>query len=261
MTTRPMHTPRISVPFVHSPSEWTALLKMAPRGLELVSAGHAARQGLELLANAAHTRQFLSVLTDTQRDVRVQRIPVLLDDWRRAPTLARVASLSRSQKRWLGQVALELYFAQLLHADTTIVDLWPSHFGIDAAGDARWSPRPWYLRWDPDFRRGLCDVYQGFFLDQPARFRRGADQLGVETSADALLRHLGEGNQRSVRFNRDQLESTLHAMASARGPAAPSLHRNFAAFGFYLLGLYALLETLDLAFDVRTAFMRTCVDR
>ncbi|MGD8826956.1 MAG: hypothetical protein PVI24_18370 [Myxococcales bacterium] len=234
---------------------------MAPQGLELVSVRKAASQGLELLSNATHSRRFLSVLTTIQEQLRAMRIPVLLDDRRGAPSLARVDSLSRSQRRWLGQVALELYFAQLLHSQATILDLWPSRFGIDASGDARWNPRPFYVHWDRPFREGLCNVYKGFFFDKPERFERGVHQLGVETSAVALLQHLGDGNQRNVRFQRSKLESTLHEMATARGPGNGSLHRNFVALGLYMMGLYALLEPLDLAFDVRSAFMRSCAER
>jgi hypothetical protein len=259
MTTHPLHTSQTTIPPLPGTGDWTGLLKMAPAALELVSPRHLAHQGIELLYNAANGRRFLSVLTDLQTQLREARVPVIIDQSRGAPPLLPVDRLSRPQRRWLGQVALELYFTQILRGDVAIVDLWPSHFGVDASGEAIWSPRPFYVQWDPAFRDGLREVYAGFFLEKPERLRDGLGRLGLSASAGPLLEHLGEGNQRSVRFDRDRLDSTLQAMARLRGPEHPALHRNFAAFGLYLTSLHELLGSLNLAFDVRSAFMRSRV--
>ncbi|HSN82875.1 MAG TPA: hypothetical protein VLS88_09885 [Polyangiales bacterium] len=261
MATNHMHSPRVHLPFFHPNTEWNSLLNMAPAAVDLVSPGKLAHQGLELLSNAANARRFESVMTGMQALLRDASVPVLIDESRGAPVLVQHDALSRPQRRWLGQVALELYFTQLFRSDTAILDLWPSHFGADGAGDAVWSPRPLYLRWDPTFRAGLQNVYAGFFLEKQERLDQGLRQLGLGRSAEPLLAHLGEGNQRSVRFGRAKLDSTLQAMASVRPPAHETLHRNFIAFGLCLMSLHELLGSLDLAFDVRAAFMRSCAER
>jgi hypothetical protein len=46
-------------------------------------------------------------------------------------------------------------------------------------------------------------------------------------------------------------------MADQRRSEESKLHANFIALGLLLTGLHELLEELDLAFDVRSAFMRT----
>ena len=84
------------------------------------------------------------------------------------------------------------------------------------------------------------------------------EQLGdtIEESM-TLTEHLGNGNQRSVRFNSAKLRSTLRGMSVHSRSADDVLHRNFVAFGLYVASLHELLESLDLAFDVRSAFMRS----
>ena len=237
--------------------ELSSLLEMLPPSLELLSPGLMARQGLELLGNAANPGRFLSVLTSAQSHLREASIPILIQQQREGVELTPVHELSRSLRRWLGQLALELYFTQLFRSEVTMVDLWPSRLGIDETGDAIWTPRPFYLRWDAKFRRGLQDVYAGYFLDDRERLDQGVRALGIGSSANALFKHFGEGDQRSVRFGTKELRHTLSEIAGQRGERSKPLHPNFIGFGLYLVSLHALLETLDLRFDVRAAFKRS----
>jgi hypothetical protein len=237
--------------------EWGSLVNLLPSSTELVAPGALARQGVELLSNAVNTRRFLTALSNAQSHLRDASVPVLVKHPKEAPTLIPIAELSRSPRRWLGQVALELYFTQLFRSEVTLVDLWPSRFGIDEDGDAIWAPKPLYLRWDARFREGLKDVYAGFFLDDRVQFEHGVLELGLAGSADTLTRHFGAGNQRSVRFGTESLRQTLTAMAGQRRPNDAPLHPNFMAFGLYLAALHELLESLDMSFDVRAAFMRS----
>lgn len=251
--------PPLPLARLHPPlkSEWGSLLDVLPSSFDLVSPGHMARQGLELLSNAANQRRFVSVLTSMQSHLRDASVPVLVKEHRKPPALVAHDSLSRSQRRWLGQLALELYFTQIFRSEVAVVDLWPSRFGVDEHGDAVWSPRPFFLRWDPRFREGLRDIYAGFFLDDTTRFEHGVFELGLGSAAHVLTSHFGEGNQRSVRFGGTALQATLTALSNERKNLDEKLHPNFAAFGIYLLSLHELLGSLDMAFDVRAAFKRS----
>jgi hypothetical protein len=222
----------------------------------MVSARGTARQGLELMSNAANTRRFVTVLTDTQARLRDAGIPIIVQERREALALKPETDLTLSQRRWLGQLVLELYFAQLFHSSVAIIDLRPSRLGIDGSGDAIWHPRPCYLRWDADFLNALRDLYAGFFLRQEERFKQGLEHLHLGSTTDLVLRHLGGGDQRSVRFGPDLLRATLRDISVLRGPDARDLHRNFLAFGLYVASLHELLGSLGLKFNVRSAFMR-----
>lgn len=251
------HAPRFPQLYSRAKNEWSSLLELTPAGLDLLPSTQVARQTFELLSNAASSRRFMSVLISMQSHLRSASVPILITEQGQTPKLTPHEDLSRSQRRWLGQLALELYFTQLFRAEVAIVDLWPSRLGVDGSGDAVWKPRPFYLRWDPRFRDGLRDVYAGFFLDDRDRFDLGVFELGIGTGAPALLRHLGDGNQRSVRFGSDELGSMLGDMRKHRKDNDPPLHGNFMALGLSLVALHDLLGSLDMAFDVRAAFMRS----
>ena len=255
MSTHPAHAPRLPQLPTRARAEWGSLLELAPASFDLMSTRSLARQGLDLLSNAASSRRFLSVLTNLQSDLRDASIPVLVKEHRSSPDLVTHDDLSRSQRRWIGQLALELYFTQAFRSEVAIIDLWPSRFGVDTNGDALWAPRPFYLRWDPVFREGVRGAYAGFFFEDERRFEEGVRQLGLGEASDALVAHFGDGNQRSVRFGVEKLRSTLEAVARRQSSREP-LHPNFAAFGLYLVALHELLGSLDMAFDVRAAFMR-----
>jgi hypothetical protein len=257
MPTQPIHAPRLPQLPTRARIEWGSLLELAPSSFDLLSTRSLARQGLDLLSNAANARRFLSVLTAQQSHLRAGSIPVLVKEYRNGPELVPHAELSRSQRRWIGQLALELYFTQIFRSEVAVIDLWPSRFGVDSEGEALWAPRPFYLRWDPTFREGIRNIYAGFFLDDQPRFELGVRQLGLGSGARALLDHFGDGNQRSVRFGVEKLRDTLDAMSDARDGRSGQLHPNFAAFGLYLVALHELLGSLDMAYDVRAAFMRT----
>lgn len=237
-------------------SEWASLFDMLPSSVGLVSTASMARQGIELLSNAANSRRFSATLMSAQSHLRDASVPVLILQGEQ-PALVDVEELSRSQRKWLGQLALELYFTQLFRTKVAVVDLWPSRFGVDQTGDAVWSPRPFYLRWDARFVQGLQDVYAGFFLNDRVQFERGVVQLGLDGSADGLVQHFGEGNQRSVRFGAAKLRDAILTMSRQRRTDDQPLHPNFIAFGLYLVGLHELLASLDMSFDVRSAFMRS----
>ncbi len=255
MSSHHAHAPRL--PLALPKGDWGSLLELAPSSFELLSPLNVARQGLELLTNAAHTRRFASVLTTMQSQLRKASVPVLVKEHGHASEILAHGELSRSQRRWIGQLALELYFAQIFRSEVAVIDLWPTRLGVDETGDAVWAPRPFYLRWDPSFREGVRNIYAGFFLDRTEQFELGVRQLGLGEQANALVDHFGPGNQRSVRFGPEVLRTTLESMVGERRADDSGLHPNFAAFGLGLVALHELLGSLDMAFDVRAAFMRT----
>lgn len=237
--------------------EWSAILDLVPPGLDLVAPREVLQQSLELGGNALNARRYRSALGTTQAALRGARVPLLVQDHRSNSRLVPSADLKRTQRRWLGQLVLQLYFTQLFHGDTALIDLWSSRLGINNEGDAIWTPRPFYVRWDPEFIGAVRDVYAGFFVDDQAQFRSGLRKLGVEAAGGLVLRHLGEGTQRGVRFSTAQLHSTLREISDLNLSRDGTLRRNFVAFGLYLLSLHELLESLDCSLDVRSAFMRS----
>lgn len=229
---------------------------MIPGSFKVIPPRIMVRQGFELMVNANQARRFSSVVTEAQANLRAVGVPVMVREHRGARPVLAASNLTRSKRRWLGQLALELYFSQVFLSDSAILDLWPSRLGVDADRDAVWSPRPLYVQWDPEFLKALRDLYAGFFLGDGERFDDGVRDLGLGSSGPRIFRHLGDGNQRSVRFSSANLRSTLREFSGQRSAKDLQLHPNFVAFGIYVSSLHDLLESLDLCFDVRSAFMR-----
>lgn len=256
MSAHEMHAPQLTTARDSRVGDWSSTVGLIPPAFNLIPPRSIARQGLELISNAVNKRRFSSVLNDAQIDLRAAGIPIIATEHRGAAPISSHSNLTRSQRRWLGQLALELYFAQLFRRESAILDLRPSRLGVDSSRDPVWSPRPLYLQWDRQFLQALRDVYAGFFLGDGERFSGGVSHLGLGSSGTSLLGHLGDGNQRAVRFGATNLRATLGEISALRSSQDPPLHGNFVAFGFYVASLHELLESLDLRFDVRAAFMR-----
>lgn len=238
MAASELHVPRPMRSQAPQSGDWTSTLGILPSALNLFSPRALGRHGLRLASNASN----VPVIVKPNQEPRDNR-----------PT----RELTRPQRRWLGQVALEVYFRQIFRSEAALVDLWPSRFGVDVAGDAVWHPRPIFARWDPFFVQALRAVYVGFFLGDEEYFDAGLHRIGLGAAAKLLLGHLGEGNQRSVRFRTEELKSTIRSVSALRRPEDAALHDNFITLGLLLGALHRLLESLESSFNVRSAFMRS----
>lgn len=235
--------------------DWRSFLHVVPAGLDLVSPGHVMSQAFELVSNATDARRYNQLLSEAQAMLREAKIPIAIENSRYRDSVPADA-VGAANRQVLGQRILEIYFAQLFRSEWTLLDLWPSRISFGSDRAAVWSPRPMFVRWDNEFAVSVKHVYAGFFLGADGRFRAGLEGLGLGSAGEVLLRHLGEGDARHVRFRADQLQSTLREIVVLREASAPSLHRNFVALGLYLASLHKTLASFDVPLDVRAAFSR-----
>jgi hypothetical protein len=191
-----------------------------------------------------------SLLTVTLESPAARSTPLPVDEARAVLTLEARAT----------QV-VELYFHQLLHGDTTLLDLREQAFGTQAAaarGQLAWHPASWLAEWDPDFIAALRQVYSGFYRDDASGFRAGLRALNLERAEGVFRQHFGDG-QRSVRFEVKHFVSTFHQVFVICRDAKLSLHADFLPLGLYLASLYDHLEHLGAAVDVNAAFEKASV--
>jgi len=215
-------------------------------------------QGKEFVSNGSDARRFAKVRESIATSLSARSVDVELapqDD--RANSLSLVG-LSESLRRKIGQRILEIYFTQIFGGRDTILDLRTDSFSVTEGSSLRWGPKAFYVQWQPDFLTGLRDLYAGFYLDDKPRFELGLHQLGLQDSGDALVSHLGSGDQRSVRFETSAFHTSFHDTFLACRDRGVALHRNFLALGIYLVCLYDVLESLDREFDVRGAIESAC---
>jgi hypothetical protein len=169
------------------------------------------------------------------------------------PPPAHAAALSPDARA--AQV-VELYFHQILHGDTALLDLRQQAFS--GAAPLVWRPAAWVTEWDPGFIAALRQVYTGFYRDDPEGFRAGLRRLNLERAEDVFRRHFGDG-QRSVRFEVKHFVATFHQVFVICRDAKVSLHPDFLPLGLFLASLYDHLERLASGVDVAAAFEKASV--
>jgi hypothetical protein len=151
---------------------------------------------------------------------------------------------------------VELYFHQVLHGDTTLLDLRQQAF--TGAAPLVWRPAPWVAEWDAGFIAALRQIYTGFYRDDTSGFRAGLRALNLEPAEAVFRRHFGDG-QHAVRFEVKHFVATFHQVFVICRDAKTSLHADFLPLGLYLASLYDHLERLGAAVDVAAAFEKASV--
>jgi hypothetical protein len=243
-------------------TEWSQFADyVTPSFLDVVPLRHLVSQARSLLGNARDGPGFARLREEIGARLAERGIALAIADSAGDARPVADAGLDESARRQVGQRALEAYFAQIYTAEATILDLRAARFGIPLGVDPTlappiWFPRPFWIRWEPEFLAGVRDLYAGFYLDDDTRFAQGTEALDLQAAGAVLRRHFGAGDQRRVRFESRIFHSTFHDAFVCCRDAEVMLHPNFLALGVYLACLYDLLEALDLEFDVREAYER-----
>lgn len=241
-------------------SSWSHFMDYAsPALFEVMPMRALLAQGKEFVSNGSDGRRYAAVRERIASSLRTRGLDVELGPQKNSARGLVPAELSENARRQTGDRILEIYFTQIFAGDETILDLRGDSFSTSEGAGLQWRPKAFYVQWQSDFLQGLRDLYAGFYLDEEARFDAGLLQLGLQDSGDALVSHLGSGDQRSVRFETSAFHTSFHDTFLACRDRGVALHRNFLALGIYLVCLYDVLESLELEFDVRGAFERSCV--
>ena len=161
-----------------------------------------------------------------------------------------IAALSDVEKKQHGELILQLYFAQLFHCSSTILDLRAAAFGEEST----WAPKPLYYNWSKNFRDGSCAIYKGFYQNNQSEFESGLKRLNLAHASDIFKSHFGEGGQDSVTFTLAHFKKSFHGIFVSCKEHRAKLHPEFFALGVYLVCLYEHLEALGVPLDVRSAF-------
>lgn len=163
-----------------------------------------------------------------------------------------------------GEAILSLYFAQLKCEHGTFLDLRPSCFSVSPKDEIIWNPNGLWMCLEPEFRRGMLSVYEGYYLDQPELLRTGLKHVGFIKDGDSvefisevekmILSHIG-GDASNQRFKVAHFTQSFEKLFRFLIKEKITLPPDFLYLGIYLGGLYMHLEALGGAYDVRRAFL------
>jgi hypothetical protein len=151
----------------------------------------------------------------------------------------------------------ELFFHQLFHGDTTLLDLRAAAFTAGPSGDGHliWHPAPWMAAWSDGFIEPLRELYRGFYTRDDPMFQRGLRALSLQHSADLFRKQFG-GEQQQMTFKTADFIAIFHQVFLRCKQAGTALHPDFLPLGIYLAALYDHLEELAVPVNVARAFER-----
>lgn len=220
---------------------------------KVVPVGDLASLGAQLRRNAGDADGFAAARADLDARLEAGGLSV------RLARSSGGASRAGASRETTAGAALDLFFFQVLAGETWLLDFRAASFSAADANSASWAPKA--LWWSPsdEFRRGVRELYTGFYGGDDARFVRALAALGLSAAEAPLRAHFGLGDQRAVRFELATFQATFASVFRACRVAGTSIPPEFAVLGLMLLTLYEHLEALGGTFDVRASFERAHV--
>jgi hypothetical protein len=230
--------------------------------LKVIHTGKVLKRGLEVAqhhGSEAARRRAAQTLTASLRtaglDIQIDTSPVVGLD---------AGALGPETRAAIGARVLGLYFHQLYGQGPWFLDLRPRHFAWDDARRAlTFFPSGLWYEPEPDFRRRVQSLYEGFYRqDQPA-LATGIELYGWDSRPVAgfagrierLLReHFGPGDAPEMRFSIADFRSTFDRIFRETADSQGKLHPELAFLGVGLVGLYLTLESLQVPLNPRRAF-------
>ena len=168
-------------------------------------------------------------------------------------------TLSERERKAAGDALLRLYFAQWRSEKGFFLDLRPARLRW-RNGELVLKPSGLYTQLDDGFRRGMIDLYRGFYRPDDALLESAMKDLGFLHSdvgkeerrqLTTLLReHFGSASTRqsfSIETFRASFNTLFEFFVDHNYHLAPA----FVLVGFYLITLYLSLESLGQEHNVK----------
>ncbi len=232
-----------------SGTEWSQFADyLSPSFFDVVPARALRRVLGSLTATSLRPRRVRAAKAERDQTLREAGLPLTLDPARRHPPRAGLAT---------GDVILSLYFHQLEHGPTALLDLRSTSFS-SADGQLLWEPAGLVHAWAPGIREALSRLYRGYYGGDDAMFEAALRELALEPAREVFLAQFGTGDQRAVRFEMRKFHDSFHEAFVVCRDAGVELDGDFIALGIYLATLYEHLEALGGEWDVRAAWQRAC---
>ncbi len=163
----------------------------------------------------------------------------------------------------LGEEILKLYFAQLFSPHGVALDLRIHQF---ESSDSKliFHPSSLWATFDHEFRNGLIQMYQGFYLQDDSLLELGLMQTGLlkpywspETRNElkSLLKsHFGNSLEEGMIFSMNHFNTSFPKIARFLITNKVKISHNFLFLGIYLVSLYLALENIRSPLPVSKIF-------
>ncbi|MGM0555925.1 MAG: hypothetical protein ACQEVA_06085 [Myxococcota bacterium] len=231
-------------------SDWSDVFDLvSPQLFRILPAGKIARQASTLAKNWMSNKRFRNAKEQCQATLGESDLPITIED-----KLEKQRALE--DEALTGEQLLELYFHQIFHSSTAILDIRFARFWTRDDGRVAWAPRPYFLEWDHEFQDKLRRVYLAFYADDTDAFDQAVSELGLTGMASIFLDQFGGQDPTSVSFRLDDFRDSFKTILSKSEELDTELHPNFIALGIYLACMYEHLEELGGEYNVAVALER-----
>ena len=165
----------------------------------------------------------------------------------------------------LGSLLLEVYFSQFYCPSGVFLDLRAQRFLPAGEVGYHWLPNGLWVQFADDFRIGMIEIYEGYYLGDLDTMRIGLAKVGLVSSElpvskareveKMLLSHIGGQTEAQV-FKVKDFVVSFEKLFRFLSENKIFLRADFLFLGAYLAGLYTHLEELSGEYDVKSAFLR-----
>ena len=231
-------------------SDLKAILKFGPqnffKAVDLIKTLEVVNR---IRKNSSHEALWREVCLESQALLKDSGDRIRLDHSHQRQVQSSL-SISSVQGEWI----LHWFFYQIFYSRHWILDFRRKSWGLDSESWLDWAPKALYFEPSVEFKKGVQNLYLGFYLNQPELFQSGLKALGVDPACEILFQHFGDEDQSAVEFRLTHLESTFAQVFAACARKGVHVHAEFSALGVMLLSLYETLESAHLRLNVRKVF-------
>ena len=159
---------------------------------------------------------------------------------------------------------LTLYFAQLFSPHGLFLDLGPHHFDLKN-DQLQFKPTGLWTKFNPDFSRGLQNIYDGFYYENEALFQKGLLDSGLTSSSwseeernklgDLFRSNFGSSLSEGMKFELDPFKESFFKIADFMLEKKVKISTDFLYLGIALVTLFSSLERSESTINVKQIYL------
>lgn len=168
------------------------------------------------------------------------------------------------EDKWVGEKLLTLYFTQLFTPQGLFLDLRLNHFK-NQNPIFQWIPSHLWTKFNEEFRQGLLNVYEGFYLEDDQLYYQGLDKIGLlkpglseedrKTLGDLFKAQFGNALNEEMQFDLEHLKDAIIKMSNWMLNKKVQISKDFLYLGIYLVTLYSSLEQTNARLPVKKIYL------
>ncbi len=166
--------------------------------------------------------------------------------------------------KWVGEKILTLYFTQLFSPSGLFLDLRSSHF-TNQNPELKWNPSALWTKFSENFRLGLLDVYEGFYLENDDLYYEGLEKIGLlkpdfsaadkKQLGDLFRNQFGKALDEEMQFDLETFKKSIIGMSDFMLSRKVHISKDFLYLGIYLVTLYSTLEETRAKLPVKKIYL------